>query len=537
VAALAGLDAVRIDLALAFELTRNGMKQLFLLSCIIFSQQLSAQLPEDALRLSWTTAGGTAREQAIGGAMGSLGGEISALFVNPAGMGFYKKGELVVSPGFHFSTTNSNYLGNSSSGGNSTNFNLGVSGLIFCIPNRSGNSSVFSIAVNRTANFNSAVEYKGQNNYSSYAEQFAEEFSNSGLSIEDALNSTQLSYGTRMALYTYLIDTATINGVNQVISQPLKAGMLSQLNKFSTTGGITEIALGLSGNIHNKWYIGGSIGIPIANYTRKTSYTETDLSGNTNNDFGFFTYQETYNSKAVGINAKLGVIFKPFDFWRFGIAVHTPSLYGVFDHLSASMLTNTENYTTAPGHQIGITSDSLDQATGTSPGQTNYDLVTPWKFIVSGSYVFREIADPSQQKGFVTADAEYSTTNSARFQAPDNTTDNDYFSEVNSVIKTYYKGTFGFRLGAELKFNIIAARAGFAYYTNPYFESDLKAHRMLLSAGAGYRNKGIFIDLTYVESFNRDVNFPYRLGDKTNLYAKLKENTGTLILTVGFKFP
>ena len=36
-----------------------------------------AQVPEDAIRASWYAPFGTARHQAIGGAMGSLGGEIS----------------------------------------------------------------------------------------------------------------------------------------------------------------------------------------------------------------------------------------------------------------------------------------------------------------------------------------------------------------------------------------------------------------------------------------------------------------------------
>ncbi len=34
--------------------------------------------------------------------MGSLGGDINATFVNPAGLGFYKTGEFVLSPGLTF---------------------------------------------------------------------------------------------------------------------------------------------------------------------------------------------------------------------------------------------------------------------------------------------------------------------------------------------------------------------------------------------------------------------------------------------------
>jgi long-subunit fatty acid transport protein len=92
------------------------------------------------------------------------------------------------------------------------------------------------------------------------------------------------------------------------------------------------------------------------------------------------------------------------------------------------------------------------------------------------------------------------------------------------------------RLGGELKFNTLMARAGLAYYTSPYKDKALSADRLFLSAGLGYRNKGMFVDLAYVMGFSRDVNFPYRLGDKANTVATLKETGGTIIATVGFKF-
>ena len=69
------------------------MIKYFFLSAIavITATQLTAQLPEDAIRMSWNTPSGTARNQAIGGAMGSLGGEITSVFVNPAGLGIQKR--------------------------------------------------------------------------------------------------------------------------------------------------------------------------------------------------------------------------------------------------------------------------------------------------------------------------------------------------------------------------------------------------------------------------------------------------------------
>src|ERR1700742_1736099 len=95
---------------------------------------VSAQLPEDALRASWVSPSGTAREQAIGGAMGSLGGEISAGFVNPAGLAFYKTNEIALTPGWRFIKDKSNYLSTTTNSQSAQNFSLGTSGFVLSLP-------------------------------------------------------------------------------------------------------------------------------------------------------------------------------------------------------------------------------------------------------------------------------------------------------------------------------------------------------------------------------------------------------------------
>jgi len=91
------------------------------------------------------------------------------------------------------------------------------------------------------------------------------------LTIEEALNNGSLTYGTRSALYTYLVDTATVGGSLTVIGQPQKVlagnGNVLQVNNVATKGGITEIAFALAGNSKDKWMYGITIGVPIVNYT------------------------------------------------------------------------------------------------------------------------------------------------------------------------------------------------------------------------------------------------------------------------------
>lgn len=514
-------------------------KILLVLSTGCIALSLQAQVPEDALRMSWTTPSGTARNQAIGGVMGSLGGDITANFINPAGIAVYRTSEFVLTPGFNFYNNKANFR-DTKTNQTGSSFQLGTTGFVFGIndPYRSYKSSAFSIAVNRSANFNNHISYSGTNNYSSFSESYAAEIANSGLTLENALNSNSISFPARMGLYTYLVDTLTINGQTEVVGSPLRyafehdtAFLLNQYNNIETKGGITEVAISFGGNTRDKFYWGASLGIPIVNYERNSTLTETDATANNKNYFHSATLKEYYSSKGVGMNLKMGIIFKPVNNIRLGLALHTPTLYGFKDTYDATMETDLENYNTATSVNVGTLNN------GYLPTY-KYDYTSPWRFLLSGSYIFHEVADTRQQKGFISADLEYVTYSSNRFQNGEinDVSSQDYFTAVNSTMKQLYKGALNAKIGGELKFNTIMARAGFSYYGDPYRNQPYKGDRMYISGGLGYRNKGYFIDLAYVYRITSDANFPYRLSDKANTYAVLNGTGSNVIATVGFKF-
>ncbi|MFT4022362.1 MAG: hypothetical protein QM664_01110 [Flavihumibacter sp.] len=266
-----------------------------------------SQVPEDALRASWYKISGTARNQAIGGAGGSLGGDISSIFINPAGIGMYKTSEVVLSPGLQFYSNKGDYRGSNTTatGGN---FILGTSGVVFGMQDRyrPNKSSAFAIGVNRIADFNNKISYQGANNFSSFSEGYAAEIASSGLSLDNALNSASISFPARMALYTYLVDTLTLpGGGTEVVGTPMRYALenntgfaLNQRNDIATSGGITEIGLSYGGNSNNKFYWGFTLGLPIYNYKRTSTLTETDASGQTDNYFHSASLQEYYRARA-----------------------------------------------------------------------------------------------------------------------------------------------------------------------------------------------------------------------------------------------
>jgi hypothetical protein len=526
------------------------MKNTFLLVLVsLLSITSFSQIPEDALKFSWFRPTGTARVQGIGGAMGSLGGDISANYVNPAGLAFFKTNDFVITPGFSMLKNKSTFRGDLASDQKSA-FSLGTSGAVFGFNDKYSrwNGKAFSIAVSQIANFNSNITYSGKNNFSSYGEQYAAEVAGSGLSLDDVLNSPSVSFQSRMAVYSFLADTATLAGksspdvVSLAMRDNLKNGgafLVNQQNNIQTKGGITEIAVGFAATNQDKVYLGGSIGIPIVNYEKHSVFRESDASGNNNNNFNYSELTENATTKGIGVNVKLGLIFKPVEQLRLGLAVHSPTMYGLKDTYDASMTTDVEEYipyADKPTYKPHTTTVDVRTLNGGQTSSYKYNLVNPWRVLVSGSYVLSEVEDVKKQKGFITADIEYVNYKSNKYSIADQNGDNSYYDNVNKAIKDYYKGAFNFRVGGEVKFTTIMARLGFAYYGNPYKDSELKGRKMFISGGLGYRNKGMFIDLAYVYGLNRDISFPYRLPDKANTFALVKGNGSNIAITGGFKF-
>jgi len=195
--------------------------------------------------------------------------------------------------------------------------------------------------------------------------------------------------------------------------------------------------------------------------------------------------------------------------------------------MSASMSTNTERY-------AGTLSVSSSELNNGYPGTREYTVSTPTKAIFSTSYFFASPSKPSQPLGFIAADLELINYAGTRFYS--NTFDketSDYYSLINDVVKASYKNNINFKIGSELKLSSNwMIRGGAAYYGSPYKDETLKASRMVLSGGIGYRTNRNFIDFTIVSSSNKDAVFPYRLNDKPNTYASLTANQ--LVFNIGY---
>lgn len=513
------------------------MKRVILIAGSYFlSLTLLAQEPADALRMSWSVPSGTARSQAIGGAMGSLGGDISATYVNPAGLAFFKTGDFVFSPMYQIQNTKGTYLGLTDKEvkrklqWGTTGFVTGTGGQGKKVKNVS-----VALAYNRSADFNSNITYMGANRTSSYSQKYLEEIAGdkSGNSVSD-----NYPFGASLAFRTFWIDTVG-GGTEgdfsfQSRSQNILSTGLLQRQMIQSRGGIHEFAFAGAVNLNDKVMIGGALGVPVLSFHRNSQFSEADATDNPNNHFNFATVEEEIEVSGAGINLKAGLIFKPENSWRVGLAFHTPTLYTLRDN---TLITVTADLEDTPEPWYVTNEDILG-----GPNEFKYTFITPYKAIASVSYVLGETRDVAQQKGFITADLEYVNHKASSFEPNEedryDNTAKDYLKSLNRAIDNAYKGTLNFRVGGEMKFTSFMVRAGAAYLGNPYNNiNGEKGSRLNLSGGLGYRDQGFFIDLTYVHAIQKDVHFAYRLMDpRAYSGARIKSNVGNVLMTVGLKF-
>lgn len=120
-----------------------------------------------ALMFSSYNYTGSARIQGLGNTQISLGGDISSALANPAGLGFYNRSEMSITPSYNVFSAKSTYHSNeiNSSLGK---FNIDNLGVVFnktkddAIPGKWRGGS-YAISFSKINEFNSDINYSGEN--------------------------------------------------------------------------------------------------------------------------------------------------------------------------------------------------------------------------------------------------------------------------------------------------------------------------------------------------------------------------------------
>jgi len=464
-----------------------------------------AQNEIDALRYSQIYYGGTARSTALGGAFGALGADFSSLSQNPAGIGLYKISEFTFTPSFYIGKTASKFMDSQARDDYKYNFNVGNIGFIYTFFKK-GNyaqdagfkAAQFGFGINRLNNFNNRMIMEGFNPTSSMMNQY--------VNYASGIHSDNLnSFDTRLAYDAYLINPKASDSTQYT---SVVNGGVTQRKTVSTSGSMNEVVMSLGGNYSDKLYIGATLGFPFIHYSEQSTYKEIDSEDSISN-FNSFTVSDDLSTSGAGINFKFGLIYRPIDLIRIGLAFHSPTYY----------------YSMQDEYSRKIESDLATQGkhSQSSPkGSFEYELTTPLRVIGSLAFVLGEY-------GLISADYEFVDYSEPRLRA-----ENTDFFDQNDAIQNKYTATSNLRVGTEWRLNPLAFRAGYALYGSPFKSGVNDGKRSTLSFGLGFREKQFFIDFAYAYTKQSEDYYFY----SPSLVSPVKNDMkgSNIMMTIGFKY-
>lgn len=490
------------------------MKSKLLILFSIITGMASAQsYYSDALLYSRNFIPGTARSAGVAGAFGAVGADLSSVGINPAGLALYRSGDVSLTPAISIVNTNADYLG-SPAKSPSTRFYFGQAGIVWAIPvNRPASGISFkatnplkfvTIALNysRQSMFNRKVGFGNVNPDGTTIDSYADYLNNPQNTLEAAPDEV------RLAWETYLLDFDTINNrYYSNVNAPVR-----QLGEINTRGAKDNIDLALGFNLSDKVYVGAGLGVSVMNYYRTMWYGEDAVNlADTTSAFRTYTYSNELRIRGLGANFNIGLLYRPAQWVRFGLAYHMPTFYTLNDNYTA---TTSSTFDTA-SYEYNAYFDLF-----------TYKYRTPMKGVFSAAFFIK-------QHAFISADYEFLNYGANRFNfGRSYTADSD---RENNFIKSNLTLGHNVRVGVEGAIKVLRLRAGYAFSSTPYQTSynaqQYNETRHYATGGLGYRGKVFYADLAYVYSISKDIsNTPARD------YVRNTFNQHQVLLTLGFRF-
>lgn len=521
---------------------------LMIAGCIMGVGSLQAQGQMDAYKLSQTDINGTARYLSMGGAFGALGGDVSVMSTNPAGLGIYRSSEVVGTVSLNIFNTNTNWLG-SQADMTKTRFNLDNFAYIGYFPTGNDDGIVswnVGFSYNKLKNYNRRYTMSGRPNrsLSEYLGAYTEA---RGVGANDIANARDpyhylagLPWMSVLAYDGELIGYFNNHGWNSFMGRDVD-GQWEQYNVQSADlevqehGGIDQYNFSFATNISNVFFIGATVGVTDMNY-RMSSYYDEGF-GNKNTMY----WDNVLATDGSGVNVNVGIIARPTDYLRLGVAYNSPTWYKLTDSFHGEA--GNTNVTAYPN-------DPTVHA-GSEYGVNEYKFHTPDKWIFSAAAILGNV-------GLISVDYELSNFQRARFYNLDNRQ-----LGVNDYIRDDFQSMNTVKVGAEFRVTPqLALRAGGYWQSssakthlqnntdfevvpdglNPHYTVDKGAYSV--SVGFGYRfTPNFYMDMAYVYRQQKEnayafssVFFDDPQYDILSQSASLKTNTSRIALTLGYKF-
>ena len=458
---------------------------------------------EDALRYSQFKSTGSARIMGLGGAQTSLGGDISNIHSNPAGLGFFRRSEFSFTASYgnwESQTTFLNQVQNDSKNSFSLpNLGVVISSVKGPLETGDWRGGSFGISYNRSLFYTNDFGYFSNTpGNSSLLDYYIDFYTNNG---EPALGATD---GLPLDVFLIQKDRDVYVRDTLALDNPFQDELIEN------EGHQTQINFSYGGNYKNKLFVGASIGITSINFRSTKTYNEEFFYRNSENTSLYYSLQENLSQNGTGVDLSLGVIYKPIDNLNLGLSFKSPTWMRINDEFDADIIAEFYDIVSDPEVYEEVSDLYL----------TTINLRSPMKVSVGGSFFFNK-------NGFITADVDYVDYSSMRLSSPDFSMNNN-----NNHIRTRTTTAINYRAGAEYRFNMFRVRAGVAYYGDPMEDPSLDRSIIQYSGGVGVRLAKMYVDLGIIHS---NYNSYYTSFPGASLATTDNKQLSGL-LTFGFNF-
>ncbi len=514
------------------------MKKILLLTFIaVVSTVLSAQTEYDALRLTQTEVLGSARYISMGGAFGALGGDISALKDNPAGLGIFRKGEISFTLNTSRQKAVTSWLGNSETIKGKLDFKVDNFGYVMAMPLWKYKTEGFLqsnlyFSFNRLKNYNRVMRGSAINDisFTDFLANFTNGFVENDLTPEEnPYNNPNIPWLSVLAYDGYLIDVDTSDPEKWVSAYDDE-----QVNLFSDlyeSGSLNEFSFGWGGNFNNKLFVGANLNIWDIDYRLETILKEGFNQGD-------FKLRNKLKQTGSAINAKIGAIYLPTEHLRIGVSFHTPTILDIEELANADL----DYYNSAYQDSNGEIAQGMTSVPERGSSQ-KFSVISGLQGQVSVAYLLG-------QKGLISA--EYNFINYPNMELTEDDGKTGSFQIENDGMSSVMEYGHVFKVGAEAKITKNVAIRGGYIYQFPATNSNYKEGKALrlntvntnteyfqqkntnyYSFGIGYRTSDWYIDAGYMIKSQKDDFYPYQLDAQKS--ANVKSSTKNFVITLGLR--
>jgi hypothetical protein len=503
----------------------------FALASLGFAYAAIAQNEQDALRFSQNNLTGSARVLGSGGAFGALGSDMSAVAINPAGIGLYRRTEISLSAAVTSYLNDSRYIGTATTE-SKTGFNIPQLGIVYTKVQQGFNgdetkgivSYSFGFGINRLNDLNANTNFSGNNSKSSITDYYAEQANGK---LFPGSYSSYINNIAGMAWNTYLIDATGANTYASTFKSNNDSNFSIRQSAISRkSGSNNEYAFSSGLNLSNTLFLGASLLFQNVNYENSNIFSENVLSRRI--DTSYTSSDLIYNTKTTGtgVGGRFGIIYKPIDYFRVGVSYTTAVRLNLKDEFGFAInsVVNGKVY-------------NYSQFSGQNKLITEYDIVTPSKLTLSGAIMHPKI-------GFISFDWDRVDFTQARISSKE-----QIFLAENNAIKTNYAVANNIRIGSEFKYKNARFRAGYSYYGTPFNTNTLGSimnnPTQTVTGGLGFLFPAVdnystdfFIDAAMGYTWNKNFETPYQLTKvgSTSYTAENQFSMINVLITAGFRF-